>query len=167
MVWIRYARVRVVWRCYTTRGYYTKHHAVGVAIKDEYEKRPIEDIDEWAKRLGNIVAKKMCENSCQSLSTSVFCDATSIEVEIIYTSETLVVRPPEVKKPEIIEKEEKEKLEKELEKKIEAVPIPIVPKYILDQIAYLEERYKEAETIDEKMAIREEIDNIKKRYGIT
>lgn len=51
-----------------------------------------------------------------------------------------------------------------------APPIPVevkIPKYILDQIAYLEERYKEAETVDEKMAIREEIEKIKLRYGIT
>lgn len=47
------------------------------------------------------------------------------------------------------------------------IEVPIAPKYILDQIAYLEERYKEAETVDEKMAIREEIDRIKLRYGIT
>lgn len=95
MVWIRYARIKAVWRCYTTRGYYTKYHVVGAAIRDEYEKRPTEDIDEWAKRLGDFVAEKMCDTSCQSLSTSVFCDKLSIQVDIIYTSETIV---PEVKK---------------------------------------------------------------------
>lgn len=167
MVWLRYVRIRVIWRCNTTRGYSTRYHAVGVAIKDEYEKKPTENIDEWAKRLGDIVAKKMCENSCQSLSTSVFCDTASIEVEIIYTSETLVVKPPEVKKPEIMEKEETKELKEKLEEKVEVVPIPIVPKYIFEQIAYLEEKYKEAENIDEKMAIKEEIDKIKQRYGIT
>lgn len=48
-------------------------------------------------------------------------------------------------------------------------PVPTevkMPKYILGQIELLEEKYKEAETIDEKMAIKEEIDKIKQRYGI-
>lgn len=46
------------------------------------------------------------------------------------------------------------------------VPPPVVPKLMLEQIEYLEEQYDEAETIDEKMAIREEINRIKQRYGI-
>lgn len=90
MVWIRFARIKAVWRCYTTRGYTSKYHAVGAAIRDEYENRPTEDIDEWAKRLGDFVATKMCENSCQSLSPSIFCDRSSIQVDITYTSEILV-----------------------------------------------------------------------------
>jgi len=130
---------------------------VGAAIRDEYEKRPKEDIEEWAKRLGYIAAKKMCENSCQSLSTSVFCDTASIEVEIIYTSEMLVPEVKELKESSIVEVKKEEKKELEGRK--------VIPKYILEQIAYLEERYKEAE-IDEKMAIRAEIDRIKQRYGI-
>lgn len=40
-----------------------------------------------------------------------------------------------------------------------------IPKYMLDTIDYLEERYKEAESIDEKMALRDEINAIKRRYG--
>ena len=66
-----------------------------------------------------------------------------------------------------MEKEETKELKEKLEEKVEVVPVPIVPKYILEQIAYLEEKYKEAETTDEKMAIKEEIDKIKQRYGIT
>lgn len=167
MVWYRYARIRTIWRCFTTRGYTTKYHVVGVAIRDEYEKRPIEDIDTWAGRLGDFVANKMCENSCQSLSTSVFCDKTSLEVEVVYTSETLVVKPIEKKEEvEVVEEKEKVKIEEKLKERI-PTPLPIpVPRYILEQISYLEERYKEAETVDEKMAIREEIDSLKKRYSI-
>jgi transcription antitermination factor NusG len=148
MVWIRFARIQAVWRCYTTRGYSTKYHVVGVAIKDEYEKRPIEDIDTWARILGDFVVDKMCTNSCESLSTSVFCDKTSLRVDVIYTSETLVAKP-RVKKGEEEEKKKKE-----------------VPKYILGQIEILEERYKEAATTDEKLAIRAEINKLKQRYGI-
>jgi hypothetical protein len=164
MVWIRYAKIRVVWRCYTTRGYNTKYHDVIASIKDEYEKRPIEDIDTWAKRLGDFVADKMCMNSCESLSTSVFCDKTSLQVEVIYTSETLVAKP--MVKKEIVEKEEV--VEEEEKKKLEERPLGIVhvPKYISGQMEILEERYKEAATTDEKIAIRAEINKLKQRYGI-
>lgn len=44
---------------------------------------------------------------------------------------------------------------------------PKVPAYILGQIDILEERYKEAESTDEKIAIREEIDRLKERYSIS
>jgi hypothetical protein len=44
--------------------------------------------------------------------------------------------------------------------------IPRVPRYILGQIEYMERLYREAETVDEKLAIREEIDRLKERYGI-
>lgn len=159
MVWIRYARIKAIWRCYTTRGYSTKYHIVGVTIRDEYEKRPTEDIDIWARRLGDFVADKMCTNSCESLSLSVFCDKTSLQVEVIYTSETLVTRKKEV---EIVE----EKAKKELEKELEERPLRLVPKYILEQIEVLEERYKDAVTIDEKIAIMAEINRLKQRYGI-
>lgn len=43
---------------------------------------------------------------------------------------------------------------------------PTVPRYILEQIEYLESRYREAETVDERLAIREEINRLKERYGI-
>lgn len=42
----------------------------------------------------------------------------------------------------------------------------VVPTYILGQIELLEDRYKEAESVDEKMAIREEINRLKERYEI-
>lgn len=148
MVWIRYAKILAIWRCYTTKGYSTKYHNVGVSIKDEYEKRPTEDIEIWAKRLGDFVVDKMCKNSCESLSTSVFCDKTSLQVDVIYTSETLVAGA-------------KEKEKKEVEK--EAIAIP---KHILGQIDILEDKYKEAVSIDEKIAIMDEINRLKQRYGI-
>lgn len=149
MVWIRYARIRALWRCYTTRGYSTKHHVVGVAIRDEYEKRPIEDIDIWARRLGDFVVDKMCTNSCESLSTSVFCDKTSLEVEVIYTSETLVVKP--VVKKEVVPP---------------VAEIEELPKFEKDIVELLEERLKEATSADEADAIKEEINNIYRRRGL-
>lgn len=84
-----------------------------------------------------------------------------------YTGPILPITPPEVKEPEALEKEEKKELEEKLEKKVGVVPVPVVPKYILGQIEYLEERYSEAETTDEKMAIKDEIDKIKQRYGVS
>lgn len=144
MVWIRYARIKVTWKCFTTRGYASKLHSVGVVIRDEYEKRPTDDIDTWAKRLGDFVANKMCENSCQSLSTSVFCDKTSLEIEIVYTSETLVVK----------------------EKKLEEMPTIPVPMYILEQIKLLEMKREDTKTKKGKSAIQKSIDEIKRRYGI-
>lgn len=166
MVWIRYARIRVIWRCFTTRGYTSKYHAVGVAIRDEYEKRPIEDIEIWARRLGDFIVDKMCTNSCESLSTSVFCDKTSLEVEVIYTSETLVARPKVKKEVEVVEEEEKKELEKELEERPLDTVSPQVPMYILEQIKLLEMKKEETKTKKGKAAIQENIDDIKRRYGI-
>lgn len=144
MVWIRYARIRAIWRCYTTRGYSTKYHVVGVAIKDEYEKRPIEDIDTWAIRLGDFVVDKMCTNSCESLSTSVFCDKTSLQVEVIYTSETLTEKPHVVRPP---------------------VAVPKVPTDVLASIERLKTRKKRVSPEIATM-IQKEIDSLKKKYGI-
>lgn len=143
MVWIRYAKIQAIWRCYTTRGYSTKYHVVGVAIKDEYEKRPMEDIEIWARRLGDFVADKMCTNSCESLSTSVFCDKMSIQVDVIYTSETLVVKP--VVRPPVV--------------------VPKVPVDVLASIERLEARKKRVSP-EVAVMIQEEIDLLKKRYGI-
>lgn len=162
MVWIRYAKIRVIWRCYTTRGYSTKYHVVGVAIRDEYEKRPAEDIEIWARRLGDFVVDKMCTNSCESLSTSVFCDKTSLQVEIVYTSETLVAKPRVKKEEEIVEEEEKKELE---ERPLRVIP-PRVPMYILELIKFLEMKKEETKTKKGKSAVQEEIDKIKERYGI-
>ncbi len=162
MVWIRYGKIRAIWRCVTSRGYDTKYHAVGVSIRDEYAKKPEEDIENWANRLGDFVARRMCQNACGSLSTSVFCEESSVQSEIVYTSETLTITG--------IEKEEKVEVAPEEvaeEEKVEKVEVkPKVPSYILGQIELLEDRFKEAESVDEKIAIREEIDRLKERYGI-
>lgn len=50
---------------------------------------------------------------------------------------------------------------------IEKIP-PVVelPKREKELIELLETRIKEAETVDEKLALQEEIDKIKKRYGV-
>lgn len=164
MVWIRYGRIKAIWRCYTTRGYSTKYHVVGVAIRDEYEKRPIEDIDTWARKLGDFVVDKMCTNSCESLSASVFCDKTSLEVEVIYTSETLVVKPVVKKEVEVVKEEERNK-EKELEEKY--IPPAIkIPKDVVLRIERIEDLIKDAGSIDEKMALEEELKKLKDRWGV-
>lgn len=103
MVWIRYGKIRAIWRCTTSRGYETKYHAVGVSIRDEYEKKPEEDIENWASRLGSFVARRMCNNACGSLSTSVFCDEGSVQSELIYTSEMLVTKPGVIEKVKKVE----------------------------------------------------------------
>jgi hypothetical protein len=171
MVWIRYGKIRAIWKCTTARGYDTKYHAIGVSIKDEYENKPEEDIENWVNRLGDFVARMMCRNACGSLSTSVYCDEGSAQSETVYTSEMLVARPS-VKEEKQVE-EEKVEEEKKLEKikakigktKVEEI-MTKVPAYILGQIEILETRYNEAESTDEKMAIREEIDDLKRRYGV-
>ncbi len=172
MVWIRYGKIRAIWKCTTARGYDTKYHAVGVSIKDEYEKKPEEDIESWANRLGDFVARMMCRNACGSLSTSVYCDEGSTQSETVYTSETLVMRPGVKGEEEKVEEEkvEEEKVEEEKvgeEKVGEEKIVSRVPLYILGQIDVLKERYNESEDIDEKMAIRDEISKLKERYGIS
>ncbi len=166
MVWIRYGKIRAIWKCTTARGYDTKFHAVGVSIKDEYEKKPEEDIENWASRLGDFVARRMCINACGSLSTSVFCDEGSVQSETVYTSEVLAARPG-VKEEKVVEEEKKEEMKEKLPEETKpGKAVPKAPAYILGQVDKLEERYKEAESTDEKMAIREEIDKLKERYGI-
>lgn len=167
MVWIRYGKIRAIWKCATARGYETKYHAVGVSIRDEYEKKPEEAIENWASRLGDFVARRMCSNACGSLSTSVFCDEGSVQSEIIYTSEMLVAKPGAKEEKEVIEKLKRAELEEKLpEEKLPREIKPKVPMYILGQLDVLEERYKEAEGTDEKMAIREEINKLKGRYSV-
>jgi hypothetical protein len=51
-------------------------------------------------------------------------------------------------------------------KKEREVIIPKIPKYILDQISYLEKRYEKAKSKGERISIRKEINNIKRRYGV-
>lgn len=140
MVWIRYGKIRAIWRCTTSRGYETKYHAVGVSIKDEYAEKPEEDIDNWISRLGDFVARKMCTNACGSLSTSVFCDEVSTQSETVYTSEMLVIRP-------IIKVEKK------------------VPADVLVRIERFEEMKKTASP-EVAAVIQAEIDLLKNRYGI-
>jgi hypothetical protein len=161
MVWIRYGKIRAIWKCTTSRGYETKYHAVGVSIKDEYKIKPDENIEHWISRLGDFVARKMCQKACGSLSMSVYCEEGSVQSETIYTSEMLIVKPSVKEEEEVVEKVKKIEAEK-IEEKIK----PKVPAYIFGQIEMLEERYKEAESTDEKMAIREEITKLKERYNV-
>lgn len=49
---------------------------------------------------------------------------------------------------------------------VKKVEKPKIPRYILDRIEYLEDRYREAGTRGERISIRKEINKIKRRYGI-
>lgn len=168
MVWIRYGKIRAIWKCTTARGYDTKYHAVGVSIKDEYEKKPEEDIENWASILGDFVARIMCNNACGSLSTSVFCDEGSVQSETVYTSEMLVTKPGVKEEEKVIEKIKKveigEKLTEE-EKKIRQARLR-VPMYVLELIKFLETKKEGTQTKEGKDAVQKEIDSLKIRYGI-
>lgn len=48
----------------------------------------------------------------------------------------------------------------------EKIPVIPVPEWVFGVIEYMERLYREAETIDEKIAIREEIERFKRRYGL-
>ena len=76
-MWTRYAGATVTWKCISNRGYGSKIHVVEISITDTYRERPSEDIGSWADRSGEEVAKHMCKEACESLSTSVFCDESS------------------------------------------------------------------------------------------
>lgn len=90
MTWIRYGRIKVSWRCISIDGYISKIHVVEVIVKDTYEKKPYIDIDVWLQNRGEIIVGSMCTSACQSLSTSVYCDNESKNVDVIYTSQVLV-----------------------------------------------------------------------------
>lgn len=76
-MWTRYVGATVTWKCTSARGYGSKIHVVEISITDTYRERPTEGLDTWADRAGEEVAKHMCKEACESLSTSVFCDETS------------------------------------------------------------------------------------------
>jgi hypothetical protein len=52
------------------------------------------------------------------------------------------------------------------EQEIRPVGKPKPPKYILDQILYLEKKYEKAKTKGERISIRKGINKMKRRYGI-
>lgn len=121
-----------------------------VRILERYTERPTEDLGSWADRVSRDTAEEAATLACEELSIQFYgCDANVANLR--YT-EVLVI-PPKVSVvpvPPVVSE----------------IEVPKMPRYIEEQIAYLEMRYSEAETIDEKIAIREEIDSLKKRYGI-
>ena len=155
MVWIRAVYFTIEFQCCYMGNFMLGKRAIyeNVRVLERYIERPTEDLGIWADRMSRDTAEEAARIACEELSVRFYgCD---INVTNLRYTETLVAPPrriPPVEKPKPPE--------------VPKVEIPAIPKYILEQIAYLEERYKEAETIDEKMAIREEIDKIKQRYGI-
>ncbi len=132
-------------------------------------KEPVPTLEKWTESVTETIIADLAED-IHSMSVIEMgglrkCGITKEENYVItitdkgfIISERAEEMGVEVVKPEKIE----EKLPEEIEVKVK----PKVPAYILGQIEVLEERYKEAESVDEKMAIREEINKLKERYGI-
>lgn len=156
MVWIRAVYFTIEFQCCYIGNFMLSKRAVyeNVRVLERYIERPTEDLGSWADRMSRDTAEEAARIACEELSIRFYgCDIGVTNMR--YTE--MLITPPRAPIPPA----------EKLEKKVEIIPTPAVPKYILEQIVYLEERYKEAETIDEKMAIIEEIDKIKQRYGIT
>lgn len=49
---------------------------------------------------------------------------------------------------------------------VKKVEVPKAPKFILDQIEYLERQYNKAETKGERISIRKAVNKLKRQYGI-
>lgn len=115
-----------------------------VRVLERFIERPIESLDVWANRMAKDTAEEAARIACEELSIYFYgCD---IEVTNLRYTEVISV-PPRPPAPPV-------------------VPRPPIPRYILEQIEYLESRYREAETVDERLAIREEINRLKERYEI-
>lgn len=156
MVWIRAVYFTIDFQCCYIGNFMLRKRAIyeNVRILERFIERPTSDLGSWADTISRDTAEEAARIACEELSVKFYgCD---INVTNLRYTETLITPPkrvPTIEKPKPPE--------------VPMVEVPIAPKYILEQIAYLEVRYKEAETVDEKMAIREEIDNIKRRYGVT
>ena len=127
----------------------------GILLVGIYPEEYSGGIDQWVSDVSIREAEELVSRSITEIAGLIKCnkgyDLKTYDLEEI---------PPAEKPEEIKEKEEKEE-------KIEKVEIkPKIPTYILEQIEYLEDRYREAESIDERIAIKDEIDKLKMRYNI-
>lgn len=145
-MWIRACYFTIDFQCCYTGNFMLKKRAIyeNVRVLERNIEKPIEDLMTWADRISRDTAEEAARIACEELS--VFFYGCDINVTNLRYTETLMP-PVKIPKP--------------------PPPPPIVPKYILEEIEYLETLYREAETVDEKMAIREEINGLKERYGLT
>lgn len=111
-------------------------HSVPVEIEDTYDYKPRRAILNWVSNVATETVLIMCRRSCHELSDSVFCDENTVDY---------VVTDGPTEEGEEIEKEKP-------------------PKYIIDEMEYMQKLYKESEDVDEKLALKEEIDALKERY---
>lgn len=143
-MWIRSVNFSISFNCCYAGNFMLAKRAIyeNVRILERFIKRPTEELGAWADRVSRDMAEDAAGLACEELSANFY--ACDIGVYNIRYSEVLVV-------------------EKKIEEEIEERKIP---RYILGEIEYLENLYKEAETVDEKIAIREEIEKLKRRYGL-
>lgn len=111
---------------------------IGILIVSIYEERYPGGLEQWVSDVSIREAEELLARSNVEVAGLVSCEK-GYDIKTYDEREILPVKKIEI----------------------------IIPRYILEQIEYLERRYREAETVDEKLAIREEIDAIKRRYGIT
>lgn len=127
-------------------------------------KEPIPTFEEWEKDITETVIADLAEDihrmSVIEMGGLRKCGISKEEnYAITVTDKGSIVE-------EKLIEEEKKRLEEKVPEKVEEEVKPKVPEYILGQIDLLEDRYKEAESVDEKIAIREEINRLKERYRI-
>ncbi len=120
---------------------------------------PIPIFDDWINKISETIISELVEDihrmSIIEMGGLRKCGISKEENYVItFTDKGSTIEE------EKISEEEKKMAEKKVEER------PKVPDYILGQIEYLEDRYKEAESTDEKIAIREEINRLKERYKI-
>lgn len=73
----RTATIEVIWTCVNTRGQISKIHIAKAKITDTYEKENKQPILNWLTDKAEITSNEICKRSCQSLSTSLFCNEYS------------------------------------------------------------------------------------------
>ncbi len=150
MVWIRASYFSIDFQCCYVGNFMLSKRAKyeNVRVIERYTERPTDDIGSWADKISRDTAEEASRIACEELSIRFYgCD---INVTNLRYTEMLVVPPkavpPAPKPPE--------------------VPKPKVPKFVLDELEYLERFKDEAETYDEKKAFQDEIDKLKRLYGI-
>ncbi len=134
-----------------TRRIGSKDHPI--KIREIRETEHAGGLDRWVYNVTIKEAEELLTRSQIETAGLVYCECEQLDgmaynIKIFVQEVTPPVEVVEVVPP------------------VEVVPTkPTVPTYILGQIELLEERYKEAENTDEKIAIKEEIDRLKERYG--
>ena len=138
-----------------TRRIGSKDHLI--KIREIRDTEHVGGLDRWAYNVTTKEAEELLTRSQIETAGLAYCECEKLD-GMAYNIKIFVQEAtPPVEVVEVVE----------VVPLIEVVPPkPTIPTYILEQIELLEGRYKEAESVDEKMAIKEEIDRLKERYGI-